>query len=70
MWLREGSKFGAASPLLVVCGTKGDLAGRRAVTKAEAETWCSSRRYDYFEASALGGQGVSQLFEAVVARVF
>lgn len=69
MWLREGSKFGSATPLLVVCGTKADLAGRRAVTKAEAESWCSSRRYDYFEVSASADQGVSQLFDMVVSRL-
>mmetsp|Transcript_3181 Transcript_3181/g.6575 ORF Transcript_3181/g.6575 Transcript_3181/m.6575 type:complete len:177 (+) Transcript_3181:6-536(+) len=69
MWFREAGKYTTSPPLLIVAGNKADLAGRRAVTKAEAESWASSRRYDYFEVSASSGQSVNQLFDAVVSRV-
>lgn len=70
MWLREANKFGAdkASLYTAIVGTKLDLGSRRVVTRQEAENWCDSRRFDYFETSSSSGQGVPQVFEAVMSR--
>ena len=70
MWLREANKFGAdkASLYTAVVGTKLDMGSRRVVTRQEAESWCESRRFDYFETSGSTGQGVPQLFEAIAAK--
>ena len=70
MWLREANKFGAdkASLYTAVVGTKLDLGGRRVVSRQEAEAWCESRHFDYFEMSASTGQGVPLLFEGIAAK--
>jgi DnaJ homolog subfamily C member 27 len=69
MWLREGNRFGATSVYVAVCGNKADLTNKRAIQKAEAETWASSRRFDYFEVSAATGQGINDMFETIVSKL-
>ena len=46
-----------------VAGNKLDLKGRRVVSRQEAEAWCVSRRFSYFEMSASTGEGVGELFQ-------
>lgn len=68
-WLKEGNRFGAGNVPVGVCGNKVDLGGKRIVQKAEAESWASSRGFDYFETSASSGQGVNGMFEGVIGKV-
>jgi DnaJ family protein C protein 27 len=70
MWLREGSKYGAdkASLYTAVVGNKLDMGSRRVVSRQEAEAWCESRQFDYFEMSASSGQNVNTLFESIAAK--
>jgi DnaJ family protein C protein 27 len=69
MWLREANKCGATSAYLAVCGTKADLKTRRGVQKSEAESWCQSRRFEYFEVSASSGQGINDMFMLIGSRL-
>lgn len=69
MWLREANKCGATNAYLAVCGTKGDLKSRRAVQKSEAENWCESRKFEYFEVSSSTGQGVNDMFMMIGNRL-
>ena len=69
MWLREANRFGATSVYVAVCGNKTDISNKRVVQKAEADTWASSRRFDYFEVSAATGQGINDMFENIVGKL-
>jgi DnaJ family protein C protein 27 len=69
MWLREGNRFGATNVQVAVCANKVDLGNKRIVQKAEAETWASSRSFEYFEVSASSGQGVNQMFESFAGKL-
>ena len=69
MWLREGNRFGATSLYVAVCGNKVDIANKRVVQRAEAETWASSRRFDYFEVSAATGAGIADMFDSIVGKL-
>lgn len=69
MWLREGNRFGATSVCVVVCGNKVDIGNKRVVQKTEAETWATSRRFDYFEVSAATGQGINDMFDTIANKL-
>ena len=68
-WLAEAQRCGlrAGAPV-VLCGTKADAVGRRAVRREAAEAWAAARAgVTYHEASALTGQGVREAIEALLA---
>ena len=52
MRLREANGNGAHRCNLLLVANKMDLAGRRSVTKEEAQQWARTRSFQYFEASA------------------
>ena len=68
-WLEEAQRCGlrALTPV-VLCGTKVDAGGRRAVPREAAEAWAAGHPgATYHEASALTGQGVREAVEALLA---
>jgi len=69
-WEREAKSNGLdlASVQVVVCGNKTDLPGRE-VNTSEGNKWASSRGYQYVETSANSGDGVSEVFDGLFARV-
>ncbi|OMJ91032.1 hypothetical protein SteCoe_6494 [Stentor coeruleus] len=69
MWLREANRFGATNAYVGVCGNKADIGNKRVVQKAEAETWASSRRFDYFEVSAASGVAINDMFETISSKL-
>ncbi len=69
-WLEEAARCGLrpGTPL-VLCGTKADAAGRRAVASEAAVAWAQARpgQATYHEASAMSGLGVREAVEALLA---
>lgn len=68
-WIQHVKELKPDVPLGVV-GNKCDLVDDRKVAKETAEAYCAERKVDFFEASALDGQGVAQAFEQFVKRMF
>jgi len=52
-----------------VVGTKADLTGQRAVSRAEAEEYASKMGYPYFETSSKQGTMVGSCFESLVPQM-
>ena len=50
----------ATFPFLVI-GNKSD--GERAVTRMQADEWCTAAGYEYFETNAISGEGVEAAFK-------
>jgi GTPase SAR1 family protein len=51
---------------IVVIGNKLDLKSDRAVSEKEARAWCSSKGFEYFEASAKTGENVIAAFTCLL----
>lgn len=70
-WVRELCKKGEPERAVVAVGNKIDLADRREVSTEEARAHFESMtpNIPYFEASALTGEGVNDVFQAVVRMV-
>ena len=66
-WLLEAYNNGVEKTYLytAVAGNKLDLKSQRVVSRQEAEAWCVSRQFSYFEMSACTGEGVNDIFEEV-----
>ena len=63
-WINELSQKGPANCLIVVVLNKCDIPeGSREVETSTARSFCDERGIRFFEASALSGQGVSDVFE-------
>ena len=56
-------------PVMVLCGNKADLIDKREVTKEEANALAEELKMPYFEASALTGDSVNQVFDKIVEEV-
>ena len=67
-WEREMRANGCSEPAVVVCGNKADLKGKE-VTPQDAQKWCSSKGYTYFEVSANSGNGVVEAFDTLFNMV-
>lgn len=67
LWMTECNKYGATENMVtVVCGNKiDDDPKRRTVSEKEAREWCIKNGYKYFETSALTGDNVSEMFDAL-----
>jgi DnaJ family protein C protein 27 len=70
-WVEEAQRCGlrASSPM-VLCGTKVDLKGKRAVPQEAVDAWLAGSAAvtcTYHEASSLTGQGVKEVIEALLA---
>ena len=63
-WLRQAVQHAPEGTPIVVVGNKTDLAGRVVATD-EAQALCNERSVQYFETSALSGDGVDGLFVAM-----
>lgn len=53
---------------IVVCGNKYDLENR-AISKEDAQAYCSSHKLTYFETSALNNMNISEAFTEVVRQM-
>jgi len=63
VWLREMKAGGGDSLPVYVVGNKMDLDGKRAIPKAEAERWTSSKQFvGYYETSAKENNGFLRIF--------
>ena len=69
-WLLEAFNNGVDRTYLyvAVAGNKLDLKRSRVVSRQEAEAWCVSRHFSYFEMSACTGEGVSELFNELADK--
>ena len=62
-WLNEIGRSGGENLPVYVVGNKMDLDDRRAVPKAEAERWTSSKQFvGYYETSAMENNGFLRIF--------
>jgi GTPase SAR1 family protein len=52
-------------PLMIICGTKGDLDQQRVVTVQEARDLAKEFRTEYIETSALSGTNIQLVFENI-----
>jgi GTPase SAR1 family protein len=52
-------------PIVLLCGTKGDLTAERAVERSAAEELAKSWRSEYIETSALDSTNVDQAFQRI-----
>jgi small GTP-binding protein len=60
---RENTLTGA---VIILVGNKCDLAGTAQVSEEEARTWAEENGVEYFAVSAMTGEGVSELLQALV----
>jgi hypothetical protein len=59
---------GATDAAIIVCGNKVDLKGRE-VTANDANKWCATRGYTYFDVSASNGDNVVEAFDTLFNMV-
>jgi GTPase SAR1 family protein len=70
-WIDELTNKGPGDIVVIVVANKCDIdADARVVSSEEAESFCRSRAIPYFEASALSGVGVPQVFQNLTDRVY
>ncbi|EDV23169.1 DnaJ-like protein subfamily C member 27 [Trichoplax sp. H2] len=55
--------------VIVVCGNKTDLGGRRVISESDGRLWADSYGYYYFETSANNDTGIHEAFETLVQSV-
>eukprot|EP00998_Keelungia_sp_KM082_P008885 NODE_5064_length_728_cov_65.297837_g5041_i0.p1 GENE.NODE_5064_length_728_cov_65.297837_g5041_i0~~NODE_5064_length_728_cov_65.297837_g5041_i0.p1 ORF type:complete len:199 (-),score=40.70 NODE_5064_length_728_cov_65.297837_g5041_i0:29-625(-) len=67
-WLQEAGKFGAKELAVVVCGNKSDDLQNRQVGESEAKKWCQARKLNYFETSAVTGEGTKTALNALITK--
>jgi small GTP-binding protein len=66
-WIQHVKELKPDVPVGII-GNKCDL--ERVVTTNSARNFCSEQKLDFFEASALDGQGVQEAFQKFVERMF
>ncbi|KAK3780203.1 hypothetical protein RRG08_010597 [Elysia crispata] len=71
-WMEElnseiGIKSEVDSIVVCVCANKTDL--RRQVDESEGQLWADARGFHFFETSALSGDGVNEMFQALFEGV-
>lgn len=69
IWLKEARAHGGEALPIYVVGTKMDLDDRRAIPKAEAERWVSTKQFQgYYETSAKEDNGFLRIFREMAAN--
>jgi GTPase SAR1 family protein len=68
-WVAGFTASARPRAVVFVVGNKTDLAARRQVTYDEAEEWARGQNCEFYETSALSGEGIKELFAAVAAKV-
>ena len=61
-WLSCVQEHSRANPVVMVIGNKSDLAEKREIQQATAETYCKRRNFFYIETSAKSGRNVEEAF--------
>jgi small GTP-binding protein len=69
VWLNDVQALCNANAVIQLIGNKRDLAADRAVTVSEAESFASRHQMNYIEASAKGGDNVSEAFVRVATAI-
>lgn len=67
-WRKEAAALGAAEAYFVLCGNKTDV-GKRVVSADEGAKLAALLGLQYFETTAKDGDGVTEMFHALFARV-
>ncbi|XP_067458997.1 ras-related protein Rab-17-like [Thunnus thynnus] len=71
VWLKELEKqYTAGSTVIWLVGNKGDLAQDRQVSVQEGQNLANDRGLSFIETSALSGDHISELLQAVAHRVY
>lgn len=65
-WLSDINQHSSDEVLLVLVGAKGDDHENRCVGRDEIDAFCQKTPIKYFETSAKTGEGVNELFDAIV----
>jgi len=63
-----GTQIESSDLIIVVVGNKSDDVEGRQVDKADAEAFCKSRGFQYFETSAKTGENVSEAFQFIARK--
>ncbi|KAH0787589.1 ras-related protein RABB1b [Histomonas meleagridis] len=69
-WIEDVRNLSPANCHIVLVGNKSDLNDKRAVQKDKAQEYANSKGINYYETSALTGEGVEELFNECVQDVF
>jgi small GTP-binding protein len=69
-WLNDVHALSDPNAVITLIGNKLDLAGQRAVTTSEAQTFASNHQMTYLETSAKGGDNVNEAFRRVAQSVY
>jgi len=64
----EDNQVESSDLIFVVVGNKSDNVEGRQVDKADAEAFCNSRGFQYFETSAKTGENVSEAFQYIARK--
>jgi small GTP-binding protein len=68
-WLESFRSANSEKAALFLVGNKTDLRDMRAVEREDAEKWAAEHGAQYFETSARTGDGVSDVFRTVAAKL-
>ena len=69
-WLNDVHSLCDPNAVVTLIGNKSDLAGQRAITATEAESFAQLHQLAYLETSALGGDNIQEAFQRTAAAVF
>lgn len=61
-WLRDARLEADPKCVAILIGNKLDLADRRTVSREEAEDFAKTHQLEYYETSALNGEGIKEAF--------
>jgi len=68
-WIRELQRQADPSIVIALCGNKTDLSARRQVTQEEAKNYAKEAGLMWGETSAKTGEGVTDIFTAIAAKL-
>ncbi|KAH9487569.1 DnaJ sub C member 27 [Bulinus truncatus] len=68
-WFREIAHYSTGNPNIVIVGNKIDLKLKRSVNLNDAKKLSQNYKCQYFETSAATGEGVNEMFKALLASI-
>lgn len=68
-WLNEIKNHASPNVLIVICGTKFDLASERKISYDDAKLYCDNKNLKYFEVSAKSNLNINKIFYEISQEI-